>query len=89
MVYALLPPHLPGQPIFLPHWAGEVHHEVELAIVIGEGKGPRVKRIKEDEALQCVAGYAVAIDLTARDMQQKAKQVPDGRGSDGIVVVVV
>jgi len=48
----------------------EVHHEVELVAVIGkEGKN-----IPEDEALDHVAAYAVGLDMTARDLQAKAKE---------------
>jgi len=47
----------------------EVHHEVELAVVMGH----RVKTVQPNRARECVAGYAVAIDLTARNWQSEAK----------------
>jgi len=47
-----------------------VHHEVELGIIIGtEGKN-----IPQDKAMEHIKGYTVALDLTARDLQQKAKE---------------
>ncbi len=60
----------PGQTVLLPPRSREVHHEVELVVVIGrEGK-----HISESEALNYVAGYALGLDMTARDLQQKAKE---------------
>lgn len=59
-----------GDSIILPSQSSNIHHEVELVCVIGmEGK-----TIPVDNALQYVAGYAVGIDVTARDIQQKAKE---------------
>jgi len=46
-----------------------VHHEVELGVVIGKGG----KNIPASEAFNHVKGYAVGLDLTARDLQQRAK----------------
>jgi 2-keto-4-pentenoate hydratase/2-oxohepta-3-ene-1,7-dioic acid hydratase in catechol pathway len=56
--------------IQLPSQSKNVHHEVELVAAIGEGG----KNIPKKEALTHVAGYAVGIDVTARDIQQKAKE---------------
>ena len=55
--------------IVLPPQSNDVHHEVELVCLIGE----RGKDIPESQALRHVAGYAVGLDMTARDLQQKAK----------------
>eukprot|EP00743_Colponemidia_sp_Colp-15_P001313 GILK01001438.1.p2 GENE.GILK01001438.1~~GILK01001438.1.p2 ORF type:complete len:270 (+),score=45.02 GILK01001438.1:108-812(+) len=57
------------KPIEIPD--GElVHHEVELAVVIGkEGRD-----IPLSQAMKHVAGYTVALDLTARDLQAEAKK---------------
>ncbi|SMO74749.1 fumarylacetoacetate hydrolase family protein [Fodinibius sediminis] len=57
-------------PVVLPRQSSEVHHEVELVVAIGKGG----KHIEEEEALSHVAGYAVGIDLTARDIQRRAKE---------------
>lgn len=56
--------------ILLPEESEEVHHEVELAVVIGNGG----KNISKDVAMNHVLGYAVFIDVTARDIQSKAKK---------------
>jgi acylpyruvate hydrolase len=48
----------------------EVHHEVELGVVIGKGG----RDISQAEAGDHVAGYALAIDLTARNMQQDVRK---------------
>lgn len=59
-----------GGIIFLPGKSNEVHHEVELVAAIGrEGKN-----ISREDALEYVAGYGIGIDVTARDLQNKAKQ---------------
>eukprot|EP01118_Nematostelium_gracile_P007577 TRINITY_DN2478_c0_g1_i1.p1 TRINITY_DN2478_c0_g1~~TRINITY_DN2478_c0_g1_i1.p1 ORF type:complete len:241 (-),score=84.30 TRINITY_DN2478_c0_g1_i1:41-709(-) len=59
----------PGSPIVVPEGM-EVHHEVELALIIGR-KG---KNIQQSQAFDYIAGYSLGIDLTARDLQQKAKE---------------
>jgi len=46
------------------------HHEIELAVVIGKGG----REIRPDNALEHVAGYALAIDMTARNMQEEVKK---------------
>ncbi|NWJ11799.1 FAHD2 protein, partial [Crypturellus undulatus] len=50
-----------------PAESAEVDWEVELAFVIGR-KG---KRIPEEAAMEHVAGYAVANDVSARDWQKR------------------
>lgn len=59
-----------GGRVRLPSASREVHHEVELVVVIGEGGW----QIKSEEALAHVAGYAVGLDMTARDLQREAKR---------------
>ena len=46
------------------------HHEVELAVVIGE----KARDIAPRSADAHIGGYALAIDMTARNMQDKAKK---------------
>ncbi len=58
-----------GEIIELPAESKEVHHEVELVVAIGK-KG---KNIAEENTPEYVAGYGVGIDVTARDIQQQAK----------------
>jgi len=59
-----------GDSIQLPSQSNNVHHEVELVAAIGKGG----KNIPEKHALEHVAGYGVGIDVTARDIQQQAKE---------------
>lgn len=47
-----------------------VHHEVELGLVIGK----RGKDIPQIEADKHIAGYALAVDMTARNMQDQARR---------------
>jgi len=59
-----------GEVIRIPAFSRECHYEVELAVLIGsEGKG-----IPEAEALEHVAGYGVALDMTLRDVQNELKK---------------
>jgi len=58
-----------GDTILLPTQSKDVHHEVELVIAIGKGG----KNIPQNSALEHIAGIDVGIDLTARDIQQTAK----------------
>lgn len=54
----------------VPLDAGAVHHEVELAAVVGRSG----RRIPVERALDHVLGYAVGLDLTLRDVQAEAKR---------------
>ncbi|KAJ2775199.1 hypothetical protein IWQ56_000196 [Coemansia nantahalensis] len=47
-----------------------VHHEVELGVVIGKTG----RDIASASAMEYVAGYALGLDLTARNLQDEAKQ---------------
>ncbi len=59
-----------GGTIVIPPYSGDCHHEAELALLIGrEGKN-----IPKETALDYVAGYGVAIDLTLRDVQAELKK---------------
>ncbi len=68
MFFAKLPSALlPHQGVIrIPKGIGRVDHEIELAVVIGK-KG---WNIKEAEAMEYVAGYSIANDVTARDIQK-------------------
>jgi 2-keto-4-pentenoate hydratase/2-oxohepta-3-ene-1,7-dioic acid hydratase in catechol pathway len=63
-----------GGTIVIPPHSSDCHHEVELAVLIGTD----AKNIDANNALAHVAGYAVALDLTLRDIQgtQKEKGLP-------------
>lgn len=60
----------PGDRIIIPQQTQEVHHEVELAIVIGKSG----KNISKEQALRHIFGYTILLDITARDIQSKAKE---------------
>lgn len=73
--------------IRLPRGLGQVHHEVELVVVIGR----RGREIPESEAMDHVLGFAVGIDLTLRDLQTTAKRKGEpwslAKGFDGAAPV--
>ncbi len=69
----------PDDPIVLPHWTAEVHHEAELAVVIGKV----TKDVSPEGALQRVFGFTVANDVTARDAQRSDLQWTRAKGFDG------
>ncbi len=56
--------------IKLPDFSNSIHHEVELVVVIGKGTDSEINTNYEDY----IAGFAVGIDLTLRDIQKKAKE---------------
>ena len=60
----------PGDPIVIPKEAQHVDAEAELVVVIGR-EGRRVPR---DDALEFVAGYTCANDVTERHFQSKDGQ---------------
>jgi len=60
----------PPDPIVLPPWTADVHHEVELALVIGE----RCKGLHPEDCDGVIGRYGLALDLTARDVQSAAKK---------------
>jgi len=47
-----------------------VHHEVELGVIIGT----KARDVKAADAMKHVAGYALAIDMTARSLQEQVKK---------------
>ena len=70
----------PGEPLVLPRARPDrglispvkygVHHELELGVIIGK----RAKDVASvEEAMECVAGYVLALDITERDEQTAAK----------------
>ncbi len=72
-----------GEPIVLPAHSNEVHFETELVLLIGKGG----RNIARDAALTHISAVTVGLDLTARDLQNHAKQngLPwdTGKGFDG------
>jgi acylpyruvate hydrolase len=72
-VFFLKPPsaiiHGGGQ-IILPSISNDVHHEVEMTVLIGE----EGKDIHRYNAFKHVAGYGIGLDMTMRDVQAEAKK---------------
>ncbi len=52
-----------------PPKSADVHHEIELVVVLGSGGAD----IPVERAVDCVWGYAVGLDMTRRDLQGAAK----------------
>ncbi len=72
MYFAKVPSSLlPHQgSIRIPAGVGRVDHELELALVIGK----RGANIPESKAMEHVAGYTIANDVTAREMQREEQK---------------
>ncbi|XP_067928867.1 oxaloacetate decarboxylase, mitochondrial-like [Watersipora subatra] len=58
-----------GSPIILPKGANELHHEVELGVIISK----KCKDISAADALSHIAGCTVALDMTDRVKQTELK----------------
>ena len=67
-----------GDAIRLPASSEEVHHEGELAVVIGTP----ARHVAPENALEHVFGYACANDVTARDQQRADGQFTRAKGYD-------
>ena len=59
-----------GGTISIPKISNEMHHEVEMTVLIGRGG----KNIQRGNALNHVSGYGVGLDMTLRDVQNDAKK---------------
>lgn len=59
-----------GDAVVVPPGIGAVHHEVELAVRLGKS----LRRAKASETLRALDGLTVAVDVTARDLQNEAKK---------------
>ncbi len=71
-VLFLKPPEavVTGPELLLPRDRGAVHHEVELAVLLGAD----LEAADKTTANAAITGYAVALDLTLRDVQSEAKK---------------
>jgi len=58
-----------GGEIVHPDYSEDLHHEIELVILIGKD----VKNADDNEAEEAIAGYAVGLDMTLRDLQREFK----------------
>jgi 2,4-didehydro-3-deoxy-L-rhamnonate hydrolase len=68
----------PGDPIVIPPVVAKCDYEAELGVVIGT----TVKGIGRESALEAVAGYVVANDVSARDLQFADGQWTRGKSPD-------
>ena len=68
-----------GDPVRKPAGTHALDFEAELAVVIGR----RASGVRESSALQHVAGFTVANDITARDWQGHARALGPGEKGDG------
>ncbi len=58
-----------GENVVHPDYSENLHHEVELVLLVGK----TVKNATLEESQNAIAGYAVGLDMTLRDLQFKAK----------------
>jgi 2-keto-4-pentenoate hydratase/2-oxohepta-3-ene-1,7-dioic acid hydratase in catechol pathway len=56
--------------VILPKTSQRVDYEVELAVIMKD----RCKNVSADEGYQCIMGYTILVDVTARDIQAEAKK---------------
>ncbi|MET8831755.1 fumarylacetoacetate hydrolase family protein [Streptomyces sp. NPDC004610] len=68
----------PGAPIEVPAFSADLHHEAELAVVIGA----RAKHVRARDARGVVLGCTAANDVTARDVQRADVQFTRSKGFD-------
>lgn len=68
----------PGDGIVYPRQSHEVHHEAELAVVIGK----LCKDLAPERVADVVFGYTCANDVTARDLQTSDGQWSRAKGFD-------
>ena len=68
----------PGDQIVLPRLSREVHHEAELAIVIGR----LTRNVAVEDARSAIFGFTCANDVTARDLQRSDGQWTRAKGFD-------
>lgn len=59
-----------GSPVLVPSYSRNLHHELELGVLIGR----RSHAVPEAAAMDYVAGYALCLDMTARDVQEECKK---------------
>jgi len=68
-----------GEAIVRPAVTGALDLEAELAVVVGR----RARRVAAADALEHVAGYCVANDISARDLQGSKPALREGQRGDG------
>jgi acylpyruvate hydrolase len=68
-----------GEPIVRPEGTHALDLEVELGVVVGK----RAARVKQEQAMDHVAGYVVVNDVSARDWQGIPAALREGEKGDG------
>ena len=68
----------PDDPIVLPSYSRDVHHEAELAVVISR----LCKDVPPERAKDVILGYTAANDVTARDVQKEDATWTRGKSFD-------
>lgn len=68
-----------GESIVRPPGTSALDLEVELGVVVSR----RTRRVSPDEAMDHVAGYVVANDVSARDWQGNPQALAEGQKGDG------
>lgn len=68
----------PAGPIVIPPDSSEVHHEAEVAVVIGSV----ARNVRAEDASTVILGYTAANDVTARDLQRIDGQWTRSKGYD-------
>ncbi|MHA2371253.1 MAG: fumarylacetoacetate hydrolase family protein [Candidatus Hodarchaeales archaeon] len=64
--------------IILPEFSQAVDYEIELAVIIGK----KARKIPPEEVFSYIAGYTIANDVTARDIQRGDGQWTRGKSLD-------
>ena len=68
----------PGDPIVIPPLVAKCDYEAELGVVMGS----TVKGVSKENAFEAIAGYVVANDVSARDLQFGDGQWTRGKSPD-------
>jgi len=67
-----------GSDIICPSFVKQLDYEIELAVIIGK----KIKNVDENKAKDCIFGYMVFNDVSARDIQMQDKQFTRGKSLD-------
>ena len=62
-----------GDKIVKPSFGNDLHHEVELVLLMGKS----VKDVKRKDAEDAILGYGLGLDMTLRDVQNQLRQNGD------------
>lgn len=68
----------PNVHVLKPAISDEIHHEAELAVVVGKV----ARNVRAEDASQYIFGYTAANDVTARDLQRQDGQWTRAKGFD-------